>query len=263
MRLWAKLTLDKGIMHIDLTNQVVLITGGSSGIGAACVRIFQEAGARVYFTYRSQPEQAARIAEQTSTTALACDITDAAACQRAVESVISAAGRLDILLNCAGVHLNAAADAEDFLKVWQQVIDVDLNGAAYCIHAAVPSMKRQGSGKIINISSVFSAISSAQNAAYSAAKAGVDGLTRACAIELASSNIQVNTVAPGPTKTPMWGIDAHYAFDAVAQFVPARRLGEPEDIAYAALFLSSPQAGYITGQTLFVDGGLTLNAFRE
>lgn len=250
-------------MKIDLSGKIALITGGSSGIGEACVKVFSEANAKVFFTFNTNKTNAAKIAKQTNAVAIECDVSSDNQCKNTVNKVIEQSGRLDILVNNAGIYMDAEAGAPEYLDVWQKVISINLNACAAFANFAVPHMKTRKSGKIVNISSIHAIEGTSGASAYHASKAGLDGLTRALAVELAPYNIQVNSVGPGPIKTPMWGdTSSGYALE-VAKMAPARRFGEPEEIAYSAIFLASPFADYITGQTLFVDGGMLINVFKQ
>lgn len=249
-------------MKISLTGKIALVTGGSSGIGAACVRLLRESGADVYFTYNKSRANAARIALETSARAVKCDVARSGQCQAAVEQAAARSGRLDILVNNAGIYRDAAAGAGEFIGVWRQVMGVNLDSYAYFIHFAVPFMQKAG-GKIINISSIHAVDGTSNAAAYHSSKAGVDGLTRALAVELAPLAIQVNSIGPGPITTPMWGDPKDKYAAEVAKLIPARRFGKPEEIAGAVVFLASAMADYITGQTLFIDGGMLINAFKQ
>ena len=228
-------------------------------IGEAYLR---ESGANVFFTYNKSGKNAAKIAAETAAKAIHCDGAKEQACRDAVEQVAVAAGHLDILVNNAGIYESAAAGSSDFPGVWKNVMAVNLDSCAYFIHFAVPHMKKRG-GKIVNISSIHAADGTTDAAAYHASKAGMDGLTRAMAVELAPHNIHVNSIGPGATATPMWG-DPNDGYAAkIAKLVPARRFAKPEEIAAAVVFLSSPMADYITGQTLFIDGGILINSYKE
>lgn len=250
-------------MKISLEGKKVFITGGSSGIGEAMVVLFRESGADVFFTYHKSAANAERIASKYSAVAIKCDVSRPDFCLSAIEKVLNARGRIDVLVNNAGIYLNAMTDAPDFPEVWRQVIAVNLNSCACLIHAVVPGMKKNGGGRIINISSIHAVDGTTGAAAYHSAKAGLDGLTRACAVELAPYNILVNSINPGPINTPMWNDGDNIYKTEIAEMVPLRRFGEPEEIAGAAVFLASDYAGYITGQSLFIDGGLLINVYKE
>ena len=249
-------------MKISLTGKTALVTGGSSGIGESCVRLLRKSGATVFFTYHQNKDNAIRIAEETSSEFIHCDVAKEKQCKAAVEKAAGKSGRIDILVNNAGIYLDASAGSKDFLKVWRRVRGVNLDGCFHFAHFTVPHMRKAG-GKIINISSTAAVQGTIAAAAYHSSKSGADGLTRALAVELAPLNIQVNSIGPGPTATPMWG-DLHDKFaQEVAKMIPARRFGKPDEVAYAVLFLASPLADYITGQTIFIDGGMLVNVFKQ
>jgi len=249
-------------MQINLSGKTALVTGGSSGIGEACVRQLCESGATVFFTHNKSGKNAAQIAAETSAKAIHCDGAKEQACRDAVEQVAVAAGHIDILVNNAGIYESAAAGTPEFPGVWKKVMAVNLDASAYFIHYAVPHMKKRG-GKIVNISSIHAADGTTEAAAYHASKAGMDGLTRAMAVELAPHNIQVNSIGPGPIATPMWGDPGGEYAAGIARLVPARRFGRPEEIAAAVVFLASSLSDFITGQTLFIDGGILINSYKE
>ncbi len=248
-------------MKIDLQGKTALITGGSSGIGEACVKLFSEAGATVYFTYNTNKDNAETLRDVA--TPIKCDVSSQEACKEAVIEAASKSGKLDILVNNAGIFVDASLESDSYLHSFEKTIAVNLASSASLIHFALPYMKNSG-GKIVNISSILSAAGSVHASAYHASKAGMDGLTRSLAVELAPYNIQVNSIGPGPTLTPMWGDTSVNAFaKEVAKRIPARRFGKPEEVAYATLFMASPFADFITGQTLFVDGGILMNVFKQ
>lgn len=250
-------------MKISLEGRTVLITGGSSGIGEACVKLFSEAGADVFFTYNKKAENAAKIAGETHSRAMRCDVSLEQECKKAIDEIISASKRLDILINNAGIYMGACAGSESFPDAWRRVIQVNLYSCAYLAHFAIPFMKKAGKGKIINISSIHSVEGTINSSAYHSSKSGMDGLTRSLAVELAPFNIQVNSIGPGPIDTPIWGNrESGYAKE-IEKLIPARRFGKPEEIAYGVLFFASPYADYITGQTLFIDGGMLMNIYKQ
>ncbi len=249
-------------MEISLVGKTALVTGGSGGIGESCVRLLRKSGAEVFFTYHKNKDAATRIAEETSSEMVACDVANERQCRDAVERAGGKSGRLDILVNNAGIYLDASAGSKDFLTVWKKVREVNLDGCFHFAHFVIPHMSGKG-GKIINISSTASVQGSVDAAAYHSSKSGLDGLTRALAVELASVNIQVNSVNPGPTATPMWGDPPDKFADEVATMIPMRRFARPEEIAYVVVFLASNFADYITGQTIVVDGGLQVNVLKQ
>jgi len=238
----------------------VLVTGAARGIGAATARRLAEEGARVLVTDVDAP------AARTTAAALrdlglkadaaGCDVADRASVEAAVAHAVEAFGRLDVLVNNA---CSCAPDAPLFEEepddVWARDLDVTLTGAYRCARAALPHLAASGRGAVVNIGSV-NGLQDYGNHAYSAAKAGLGSLTRTLAGHAAPRGVRVNLVAPGTVRTTPWE-DREDDLEAVRGLYPLGRVGEPEDIAAAVAFLASPDASWITGTTLTVDGGLT------
>ncbi len=195
-----------------------------------------------------------------------CDVTKKADVQAMVEQTMGKFGKVDILVNCAGgVPGNQGLLKEITEELWNKVMDLDLKSVYLCCQATVPHMQKRGYGKIVNISSIGACHPSVSVTHYHAAKAGVLGLTYNMAFELASQNITVNAILPGPVKTPFWdpvvkgAPDPEVRFAAIAKKeIPMQRLGMPEDIAGPALFLASEMSSFVTGQVLYVAGGQPL-----
>lgn len=231
-----------------------LITGGSRGIGAATVRLLAEQGARVAFFYHEAAAQARALAGETGATALCCDVTSSAEVERTVKEAIGRLGSIDALVNCAGAsHIGLLTETGDV--DWRRMIAVNLDGAFYATRAVLPGMIARRAGAIVQVSSMWGLSGASCEAAYSAAKAGLIGLTKATAREVGPSGIRVNCVAPGVIDTEM---NAHLsAADrcALAEATPLCRIGRPEEVAEAIVFLCSDRASYITAQVLCVDGG--------
>jgi 3-oxoacyl-[acyl-carrier protein] reductase len=243
----------------QLSEQVVVVTGASQGIGEAIARAMAAAGAKVVLTARNAEKLAAVVAgmevQGHSAVALPMDVSDAAQIKSGFAQALARFGRLDVLVNNAGITRDALAvrmKAED----WDAVLRTDLTGVHLCIQQAIPPMLRQRRGRIINISSVVAQMGNPGQVNYVAAKAGVIGLTRALALELASRNITVNAVAPGFIATDMTSVLPEKTVEQLTARIPLGRLGSPADIAAAAVFLASEEAGYITGQVLSVNGGM-------
>lgn len=239
----------------ELSGTTALVTGAASGIGRASAVLFAEAGAALALV-DIDGEGLARTAEQVrargcAVEAIEADVGDLDQVERAVARTVDRFGTLHAAHNNAGVAgpylpLDEYPPAE-FLRVLQ----VDLVGVWHCMRAEIAHMRRQGRGAIVNTSSMLGAAAMPNNAAYIAAKHGVNGLTRAAAVELAASGIRVNALAPGVTRSAMTSAVS----DDLLRTVPAGRLAEPEEIAAAAVWLCSPAASYITGAVLAADGG--------
>jgi 3-oxoacyl-[acyl-carrier protein] reductase len=247
---------------MKLKDQVALVTGGSRGIGRAIVLAFAAEGARVAFVYRGNREAADRLIEEGrrqggTVLALQADVRDGAAAERCVERVEQEWDRLDILVNNAGiVHDELFVQMES--EAWQGVLDTNLGGTYHFCRAVVFPFMRRRRGRIINISSVAAERANPGQANYAASKGAINAFTRALAIELASRNVTVNAIAPGFITTDMSAVALARSGDQIKKVVPLRRLGQPEDVARLAVFLASADSGYITGQILTVDGGLSL-----
>ena len=224
----------------------VLITGGSRGIGAACVRAFCQRGDRVLFLYRSSEDAARHLAEETGALALRADVSDPAAVSQAVGEAIGLLGGLDVLVNNAGVsQIGLFHEMED--ADWQRVMGTNLDGAFYVTRAALPTMIAQHAGCIVNIGSMWGKTGASCEVAYSASKAALRGMTMALAKEVGPSGITVNCVEPGVIDTEMnAALDAETR-DALCDGTPLCRIGRPEEVASAVCFLASEAASFITG----------------
>ena len=246
-------------MTLDLSDQTVLVTGGTRGIGRAIVDAAAAAGARVAFTYRSSSDVAeALVAELGEDRAIGiqADAASAEDAQKAVQAVLDAWGRIDGLVVNAGITRDGLMIRMD-AEAWQDVIDTNLTGAFHVAKAAYRPMMKQRSGSIVTISSVVGVMGNAGQANYAASKAGLIGFTKSLARELSGRGVRANVVAPGYVETDMTA-DLGKAAEALMGQIPLGRLGQPEDIAAAVLYLLSPAAGYVTGQVLCVDGGMAM-----
>ena len=244
-------------------DQVAIVTGGSRGIGKACVLQLAKNGAKVAFVYRGNEAAATALeAEVTAAGGVAKayqgDVADPTAAERIVAEVLAAWGRVDILVNNAGVirdGLFVRMDAAD----WKTVMSTNIDGTFYFCKAVSSQMVfKQRSGRIVNISSVAAEHVNPGQTNYAASKGAINAFTRSLAVELASRNITVNAIAPGFIETDMSEAVVNKAGDLIKKAIPCKRLGQPDDIANAVVFLCSPAAAYITGQLLTVDGGLSL-----
>ena len=255
-----------------LRNQKALVTGANSGIGKACALALGAAGADVVVNYVSRPEEADRVvklieAQGSRALAFHADVSNEEQVQAMFAEMLQQWGTIDILVNNAGLQQDAAFQ-DMTLKQWQLVISVNLTGQFLCAREAVREFLRRGvvpavsraAGKIICMSSVHEVIPWAGHVNYAASKGGVMQLMKSMAQELAPKKIRVNSVAPGAIKTPInrdaW--ETQQAMEALLKLIPDQRIGEPEDIARTVVWLASDQSDYITGATLFVDGGMTL-----
>jgi 3-oxoacyl-[acyl-carrier protein] reductase len=243
----------------NLDGKVALITGASQGIGRATALALARAGARVAAAARRTEKLAAVVAEIGSAggeaLAVPMDVADAAQVKAGFQQVLNRFGRLDILVNNAGITRDGLAvrmKPED----WETVLRTNLTGALLCIQQALAVMLRQRWGRIINVSSVVAQMGNAGQANYVASKAGLIGLTKAIAVEVASRNITVNAVAPGFIATAMTDpLPEAVKADLLAR-IPLGRMGNDTEVAAAIVFLASEEAGYITGHVLDVNGGL-------
>ena len=234
--------------------RTALVTGGSRGIGAACVRAFAQAGYRVAFLYRAAEDAARALAAETGALALRADVSQSAQVNAACQAVLADFRHVDALINNAGVALTCQLqDVTD--AQWHRVLDVNLTGAFFVTRALLPAMLSQGQGRIVNISSIWGMVGGSLEAPYSAAKAGLIGLTKALAKEAGPSGITVNAIAPGATRTDMLAAYGDETLRQIAQETQLGRLCEPEDIARTALWLCGADAAMITGQVLCVSGG--------
>lgn len=239
---------------MKLKDKVALVTGAGQGMGRAIARQFAAEGAIVValdLNLEAAQQTLEGCGEQHLARAL--NVADAAAVNALVDEVLALRGRVDVLVNNAGTGgMDSFTEMSD--EAWARVIGVNLNGAFYCARAAVRAMLKNGGGTVVNVGST-SAVSGDGPAHYVTSKAALMGLTRVMAKELAKSGVRVNTLVPGPTNTPMMqGIPQEWA-DAIIAGVPMGRMAEPEDIAKVTVFLASDDSGFVTGQSVAVNGG--------
>jgi 3-oxoacyl-[acyl-carrier protein] reductase len=246
---------------IDLSSRVAIVTGSSRGIGRAVAVRLAERGARVAVNYAANASAADAVAREIGSgrcIVVQADVRKEPDVRRLVEETLEAFGRIDILVNNAGTikdELLLRMSEED----WDEVMDLDLRGAFLCTKACLRPMLRQRWGRIINISSIGGIVGNAGQANYSAAKAGLIGLTKAVAKEVASRNITANVVAPGFVKTDVTDALSEAQKKALLVQIPLGRVASPEEIAPAVAFLASEEAAYITGHVLNVDGGVVMH----
>lgn len=239
---------------MQLKDQVAIVTGGARGIGAGICKIFCEQGATVVMWDVIDGTEAADKIEG-SISFQKVDITDRAGVQKAVDSIMAEHGRIDILINNAGI-VRDRSFAKMSEQEWDSVINVNLNGIFNCTKAVLPYMKERKYGRIISASSVNAVLGAFGQTNYAATKAAIIGFTKSLAREVGKDGITVNAVAPGFVLTEMTMTMPPEMLKAAEAAVPVKRGGTPEDMGYAYLYLASPQAGYVNGHVLHVNGGL-------
>ncbi|NCH55517.1 SDR family NAD(P)-dependent oxidoreductase [Cronobacter muytjensii] len=253
-------------MNYSLENKVALVTGAASGIGLATARAYAEAGASVVLAdLNTEAVQAAAkdlIAKEYKAKAVICNAANLDEVEAMVRDTVATFGRLDIAFNNAGIQNVLAEIADATVEDFDRVNSVNLRGVWGCMKYELQQMRKQGNGVIVNCSSIGGIVGGAERANYHAAKHGVLGLTKSAALEYAARNIRVNAVCPGLIWTPMAEQMAasgqKEALDAMVKSVPMQRHGQAEEIADVVLWLSSDASSYVTGQSISVDGGLTM-----
>lgn len=245
---------------VDLKDQVAVVTGASQGLGKAIAIALAQNGAKVLCVARNAEKLADTVKEIEAaggvSEAVPCDVTDRQAAADVVTGAKERHGRLDILVNNAGITrdklMRGMSDEE-----WDDVIATNLTSCFVCSRAAAGIMRRAKYGRIINIASISGLMGNPGQANYSASKAGMMGLTRTLSKELIPRGVTVNAVAPGFIASEMTAEMGEVVIQEVKKSIPAKRVGQPEEVAAAVLFLASADAGYITGQTIVIDGGVT------
>jgi len=243
----------------SLKDKIALVTGASQGIGRATSLLLAEAGAKIAVAARTPEKLSSLVAEIEAAggaaLAVPMDVGDAAQVKAGFQQLLAKFGRLDILVNNAAITRDTLA-LRMKLEDWDAVLRTNLTGAHLCIQQALGAMLKQRSGRIINITSVVAETGNAGQSNYVASKAGLIGLTRAIAVEVASRSITVNAIAPGFVETPMTDVLSQELKDKMKSLIPLGRFGTDREIAAAIAFLASDEAAYITGQVLDVNGGM-------
>ena len=242
-------------------NKVALVTGGASGIGEACALTFARGGAKVAVVDLNDElgEKTAAAARQAGAKAiyLRVDVSDPAAVEKMVADTVKAFGRVDIAVNNAGIGGELNPTGAYSIEGWRKVIDINLNGVFYCMRHEIPQMLRQGSGVIVNMTSILGTVGFANSAAYVAAKHGILGLTKTAALEYAKQGIRINSVGPGFIKTPLLDSLDEKTRAYLSGLHAMGRMGEAQEVADLVAYLCSDQASFLTGGYYLVDGGYT------
>ena len=248
-----------------LEGKTALVTGGSRGIGRACVEALAREGATVAFVFRSNQEAADAVVAAAAEKGLAveaiqADVSEYPRAHEVVEGLVEKWEKLDILVNSAGIVQDGLLGAMT-PQQWSSVIATNLGGTFNYCHAVCQQMMYQRSGSIVNLSSTAAEFAARGQVNYAASKGGINGLTRGLAKELAPRGVRVNAVAPGMIETDMSALVRGVASDQIKKAIPMKRIGQPEEIAEVVVFLAGDEASYMTGQVLRVDGGLSLGSY--
>ena len=247
---------------VRLKDKVAIITGAASGIGKATAKLFAEHGAKVVVADIDKDGGSQTVTQiqngGNEAIFVETDVTLKVNTEKMVAQTVETYGKLDILFNNAGIAMRLPV-AELPEEDWHRCLDVNLTGVFLCAKAAIPAMLKNGCGSIINMSSIYGVVGADVRAAYVASKGGVTNLTRGMALDYAENNIRVNCICPGFVETPLVAgvIKTPEEYQALADKHPMRRLGQPEEIAYGALYLASDESAFVTGIALPIDGGYT------
>ncbi len=245
--------------------KTAIVTGGSRGIGRACVARLAAEGAKVAFLYCNNQQAAESLAAElkaasSDVRALQADVRDLQRAHQIVDQLFEEWGKIDVLVNSAGIVHDGLLGAMT-QEQWREVIDTNLGGTFNYCHAVTQPMMMTRKGSIVNLSSTAAEFAARGQVNYAASKGGINGLTRSLAKELAPRNVRVNAIAPGMIETDMSQVVRGIAGDQIKKMIPMKRIGQPEEIASAVAFLASDDAAYLTGQVLRVDGGLSLGGY--
>ena len=245
--------------------KTAIVTGGSRGIGRACVARLAAEGAKVAFLYCNNQQAAESLAAELKAAsgdvrAFQADVRDLQRAHQIVDQLFEEWGKIDVLVNSAGIVHDGLMGAMT-QEQWRDVLDTNLGGTFNYCHAVTQPMMMNRSGAIVNLSSTAAEFAARGQTNYAASKGGINGLTRSLAKELAPRNVRVNAVAPGMIETDMSQVVRGIAGDQIKKMIPLKRIGQPEEIASVVAFLASGDAAYLTGQVLRVDGGLSLGGY--
>ncbi|MDD4269221.1 MAG: 3-oxoacyl-ACP reductase FabG [Pirellulales bacterium] len=250
---------------MQLDGKIALVTGGSRGIGRACVVELAKRGAAVTLVYRGNREAAESLVTELTAgghavEAVQADVRDGQLAQQIVDRIVEKHNRIDILVNSAGIVSDGLLGAMT-TEQWTSVIETNLSGTYHYCRAVAQQMMYQRSGSIVNLSSTAAEYASRGQVNYAASKGGINGLTRGMAKEFAPRKVRVNAVAPGMIETDMSEAIRNLAGEQILKAIPMKRIGKPEEVAAVVAFLAGDEAGYVTGQILLVDGGLSLGVY--